>query len=112
MGNAEGRTGGRQSNQATAASFERIAKALYDLHTNGQLLPKEFSQLQAATGRFIDTQHGADKFIRDTAGALKALAAIDRQKRISLLKVWALTMLPPHVMIQYGDAVGAYIDNL
>ncbi|WP_028732069.1 phage tail tip lysozyme [Rhizobium leguminosarum] len=109
-GNAAERMGG--SAEATAGSFERIGKALYDLHRNGQMLPKEFSQLQALTGRRIDTEHGVDRFLKDTAGALKAMSAIDPAQAHFLAQGMGIDDATANVMIKYGDAIGAYIDQI
>lgn len=109
-GMAAERMGG--SAEATGASFERVGKALYDLRRNGQMLPKEFSQLQAATGRFIDTNNGVDKFLESTAGALKALAAIDPARAHFLAQGMGIDDATANVMIKYGDAIGAYIGQL
>lgn len=109
-GMAAERMGG--SAEATAGSFERIGKALYDLHRNGQLLPKEFSQLQALTGKRIDTEHGVDRFLRDTASALKAMNAIDPTQAHFLAQGMGIDDATANVMIKYGDAIGAYLDQI
>lgn len=109
-GNAAERMGG--SAEATAGSFERIGKALYDLHRNGQMLPKEFSQLQALTGRRIDTEHGVDRFLKDTAGALKTMASIDPAQAHFLAQGMGIDDATANVMIKYGDAIGAYVDQI
>ncbi|ENN86077.1 hypothetical protein RHSP_32076 [Rhizobium freirei PRF 81] len=109
-GMATERMGG--SAEATAGSFERIGKALYDLHRNGQLLPKEFSQLQALTGKRIDTEHGVDKFLRDTASALKAMNGIDPAQAHFLAQGMGIDDATANVMIKYGDAIGAYLDQI
>ncbi|MGN6774998.1 phage tail tip lysozyme [Rhizobium sp.] len=109
-GMATERMGG--SAEATAGSFERIGKALYDLHRNGQLLPKEFSQLQALTGKRIDTEHGVDKFLQDTAAALKAMNAIDPTQAHFLAQGMGIDDATANVMIKYGDAIGAYLDQI
>jgi len=98
--------------EATAGSFERIGKALYDLHRNGVMLPKEFSQLQAATGNFIDTDHGVDKFLMDTAAGLKELAAVDPARAHFIAQGMGIDDSTANVMIRYGAAIGDYIDQL
>jgi hypothetical protein len=109
-GSAAERMGG--SAEATATTFERIGKALYDLHRNGQMLPKEFAQLQALSGRRIDTDHGVDRFLRDTASALKAMNAIDPSQAHFLAQGMGIDDATANVMIKYGDAIGAYLDEL
>lgn len=109
-GAAAERMGG--SADATAGTFERIGKALYDLHRNGQMLPREFSQLQALTGLRIDTDHGVDRFLRDTAAALKAMNAIDPAQAHFLAQGMGIDDSTANVMIKYGDAIGTYIDEL
>lgn len=109
-GMAAERVGG--SAQATAASFEKISKSLYDLHRNGQMLPKEFSQLQAASGRFIRTNAGVDTFLKDTAAALKAVAAVDPSRAYFLAQGMGIDASTARVMIQYGEAVDKYLTGI
>lgn len=109
-GAAAERMGG--SANVTVTTFERIGKALYDLHRNGALLPKEFSQLQALTGKRIDTDHGIDKFLKDTASALKAMNAISPSQAHFLAQGMGIDDATANVMIKYGDAIGSYIDQL
>ena len=97
---------------ATIASFERVSKSLYDLQRNAQLLPKEFSQLQALTGVKIDPYHGVDKFMRNTAAALKEMAAIDPAQAHFLAQGLGIDDATANAMIKYGDGIGAYIANL
>lgn len=109
-GAAAERVGG--SNEATAATFERIGKALYDLHRNGQALPKEYAQLQALTGMNIDRDHGVDKFLQDTAAALQRLNQIDPSQVHFIAQGMGIDDGTANVMIKYGSAIGAYIDQL
>ncbi|ASW06307.1 phage tail tip lysozyme [Rhizobium sp. 11515TR] len=109
-GAAAERVGG--SNEATAATFERIGKALYDLHRNGQALPKEYAQLQALTGMNIDRDHGIDKFLQDTAAALQRLNQIDPSQVHFIAQGMGIDDATANVMIKYGSAIGAYIDQL
>jgi hypothetical protein len=109
-GAAAERVGG--SNEATAATFERIGKALYDLHRNGQALPKEYAQLQALTGMNIDRDHGVDKFLQDTAAALQRLNQIDPSQVHFIAQGMGIDDATANVMIKYGSAIGAYIDQL
>lgn len=109
-GAAAERLGG--SAQATAASFESVSKALYDLNRNGQLLPKEFSQLMGASGRNIRTDQGADVYFRDVAGALKEIAKVDPARAHFLARGLGIDDGTANVMIKYGDAVGRYIKSL
>ncbi|HEY0120656.1 MAG TPA: hypothetical protein VGC14_02655 [Rhizobium sp.] len=109
-GNAAERMGG--SAEATAGTFERIGKALYDLHRNGQMLPKEYSQLQALTGLRIDRDHGVDKFLQDTAAALQKMNSIDPAQAHFLASGMGIDDATANVMIKYGSAIGAYIDQI
>lgn len=109
-GMAAERMGG--SAEATAGSFERIGKSLYDLHRNGAMLPKEFSQLQALTGKNIDTNHGVERFLRDTSAALKAMNAIDPSQAHFLAQGIGIDDATANVMIKYGSAIGGYIDQI
>jgi len=109
-GAAAERVGG--SNEATAATFERIGKALFDLHRNGQALPKEYAQLQALTGMNIDRDHGVDKFLQDTAAALQRLNQIDPSQVHFIAQGMGIDDGTANVMIKYGSAIGAYIDQL
>lgn len=109
-GNAAQRMGG--SAEATAGTFERIGKALYDLHRNGAALPKEYAQLQALTGLRIDRDHGVDKFLQDTAAALQKMNSIDPAQAHFLASGMGIDDATANVMIKYGAAIGTYIDNL
>jgi hypothetical protein len=109
-GAAAERVGG--SSEQTAATFERIGKALYDLHRNGQALPKEYSQLQALTGLNIDRDHGVDKFLQDTATALQRLNQIDPSQVHFIAQGMGIDDATANVMIKYGNGIGAYIDQL
>ena len=109
-GAAAERVGG--SSEATAATFERIGKALYDLHRNGQALPKEYSQLQALTGINIDREHGVDKFLQNTAAALQRLNQIDPSQVHFIAQGMGIDDATANVMIKYGNGIGAYIDQL
>lgn len=109
-GMAAERLGG--SAQATAQSFERVGKSLYDLIRNGQMLPREFSQLQAMSGRFIRTNQGVDKFLLDTATALKEVAKVDKSQAYFLAQGLGIDASTANVMMQYGAGLGKYIDEL
>ncbi len=109
-GAAAERVGG--SNEATAATFERIGKALYDLHRNGQALTKEYAQLQALTGMNIDRDHGVDKFLQDTAAALQRLNQIDPSQAHFIAQGMGIDDGTANLMVKYGSAIGAYIDQL
>ncbi|WP_267550383.1 phage tail tip lysozyme [Rhizobium rhizogenes] len=109
-GAAAERVGG--SSEAAAATFERIGKALYDLHRNGQALPKEYSQLQALTGLNIDRDHGIDKFLQDTATALQRLNQIDPSQVHFIAQGMGIDDGTAQVMVRYGAAIGTYIDQL
>lgn len=109
-GAAAERVGG--SSKAAAATFERIGAALYNLHRNGQSLPKEYAQLQALTGMSIDREHGVDKFLQDTAAALQRLNQIDPSQVHFIAQGMGIDDATANVMIKYGSAIGAYIDQL
>lgn len=109
-GMAAERMGG--SNEATAASFERIGKSLYELQRNGAMLPKEYSQLEALTNVKIDRNHGIDKFLNDTAAALKAMNAIDPMQAHFLAQGIGIDDATANVMIKYGSATGDYINQI
>lgn len=109
-GAAAERVGG--SSEQTAATFERLGKALYDLHRNGQALPKEYSQLQALSGMNIDRDHGIDKFLQDTATALQRLNQIDPSQVHFIAQGMGIDDATANVMIKYGNGIGAYIDQL
>ena len=109
-GAAAERVGG--SSEQTAATFERLGKALYDLHRNGQALPKEYSQLQALSGMNIDRDHGIDKFLQDTAAALQRLNQIDPSQVHFIAQGMGIDDATANVMIKYGNGIGAYIDQL
>ncbi len=109
-GAAAERVGG--SSEQAAATFERIGKALFDLHRNGQALPKEYSQLQALTGLNIDRDHGIDKFLQDTAAALQRLNQIDPSQVHFIAQGMGIDDATANVMIKYGNGIGAYIDQL
>jgi len=96
----------------TAGTFERLGQALFDLHRNGKTLPKEFSQLQALTGVKIDTEHGVNRFLLDTAAALQKLNAVDPSQAYFLAKGMGIDAATTNVMIQYGAAVGSYLQTL
>jgi len=104
------RMGGTASD--TAGTFERLGQALYDLHRNGKLLPKEFSQLQALTGVRIDPDHGVNKFLLDTAAALQKLNAIDPAQAHFLARGMGIDDATANVMIRYGAAIGSYLGTL
>ncbi|NTF54929.1 hypothetical protein G6L12_08485 [Agrobacterium rhizogenes] len=109
-GAAAERMGG--SSEQTAATFERIGKALYDLHRNGQALPKEYSQLQALTGLNIDREHGVDKFLQDTSAAIQRLNQIDPSQVHFIAQGMGIDDGTANVMIKYGAAIGSYIDQI
>ncbi len=109
-GAAAERVGG--SSEATAATFERIGKALYDLHRNGQALPKEYSQLQALTGLNIDRDHGVDKFLQDTSAAIQRLNQIDPSQVHFIAQGMGIDDGTANVMVKYGAAIGSYIDQI
>ncbi|NTG07262.1 phage tail tip lysozyme [Rhizobium rhizogenes] len=109
-GAAAERVGG--SSEQTAATFERIGKALYDLHRNGQALPKEYSQLQALTGLTIDRDHGVDKFLQDTSAAIQRLNQIDPSQVHFIAQGMGIDDGTANVMIKYGAAIGSYIDQI
>lgn len=109
-GAAAERMGG--SAATTAATFEKIGKALYDLRKNAQLMPKEFSQLQAVSGMQVRTDRGVDSFLEDVAAALKKVNEIDPAQAHFLAQGLGIDDATASVMVKYGAAVGAYIDEL
>lgn len=109
-GMAAERMGG--SAEATAASFQKISKSLYDLYRNGQMLPKEFGQLRSLTGVNIDPAHGIDKFLNDTATALKKLNEIDPRQAYFMAQGLGIDEATANAMIKYGAGFNAYINSL
>lgn len=97
---------------ATASTFERIGKALYDLTTNGKRLPDEFSRLQALTHMQIDPYHGIDKYLTDIAAALQKLYQMDPAKAHFIAQGLGIDDATANVMFKYGAAVKQHIDQL
>ncbi|MDE2471776.1 MAG: hypothetical protein KGL35_24400 [Bradyrhizobium sp.] len=104
------RMGGSAS--ATASTLERVGQALYDLRRNGQMLPKEFLQLEAATGQTFDTNDGTSKFLIDVARAAHQLAQTDPSRAHFLLKGAGIDDATANAMIKYGDAFDKYLQSM
>lgn len=100
------------SGEGVAATFDRIGRSLFELKQNGQLLPKEFSQLQAWAGMRIDTDKGVNKFLTDTSAAIKRLNEIDPSRVKFIADGMGIDAGTLEVMKQYGAEVGAYLDTL
>ncbi len=98
--------------EATAGAIARIGQSLYDLRNNGQLLPKEFAQLQALTNMNIDPYSGINKFLQDTAAALQKLNSIDPSKVHFIAKGLGIDDATANVMIKYGSAINDHIESL
>jgi len=108
-GMAVERVGG--SSKDAEASFKTIAKALYDLHQNGKALPDEFYRLQAATNFKIDTEHGAAKFLSDTAAALKALYDVDPTRAYFIAQGMGIDESTANLMFKYGAGIGKVVEE-
>ena len=100
------------SADATANSLTRTAQALYDLHRNGQMLPIEFSQLQARAGMAIDPDHGVGKFMTDIAAAAHKLSQTDMTQAHFLLSGLGIDDATANAMIKYGDGFDKYLQSI
>lgn len=100
------------SSEGVAATFDRIGRSLFELKQNGQLLPKEFSQLQAWAGMRIDTDKGVNKFLEDTSAAIKRLNEIDPSRVKFIADGLGIDTGTLEVMKRYGSEVGAYLETL
>lgn len=107
-GMAVERMGGKTEEAAT--SLTSLSKAFYDLRYNGKALPQEIYRVYAAAGRVPDTAHGLDKFLNDTAGALKQIAEHDRTAAFFFGQGMGLTPAMVSLMVQYGDATSKFVN--
>jgi hypothetical protein len=99
------------SAEATAGTIEKVNKQLYDLRRNGQMLPKEFAQLEARSGVNIDPLHGFTKYMDDAATAANKLAQTDRNGAFFLLQGMGIDSGTANAMIQYGSAFSKYVQD-
>jgi len=108
--NASERFGG--SAGATAATLEKVNKQLFDLNRNGQMLPREFSQLQAWTGMHIDPNHGINKYLHDTSAALQRLHNIDPSAAHNVAMALGIDPGTEQLMYKMGAGIDAYLQKL
>lgn len=104
------RVGG--SAEATTGSLQRINEQLYNLHRNGQMLPTEFSQLQAITGIRIDPDHGLDKYLQDISKAAYDLGQHDRNRAFMLLQGLGIDEGTANAMLKFGGAFEKYLKDV
>lgn len=109
-GKAVERMGGSSDNAST--SIGNIAKAFFDLKNNGKALPDSIYRVFAMAGKPVDTAHGLDKFLNDTADALQKLAQKDRTAAFFFGKGMGLTDDMVNLMIRYGSATTAHVQAL
>lgn len=100
------------SAEATAQTFERMGQALYNLHRNGQMMPKEFSQLEAATHTNINLNGSQQDIMLGLADAAHRLAAVDPTRAHFLLTGMGIDDATANVMIKYGAGLKAYLQTL
>ena len=109
-GMAVERMGG--SAQDAAGSINAMAKALFDLHTNGKALPESLYRLSGLTHTKIDTEHGVTKFMNDIATSAQILARTDMAQAHFLLTGAGIDDATANTMIKYGAGMSAYVDSL
>lgn len=97
------------SAQATRQTFEGLGKAIYNLRFNGQMLPKEFYQLQAASGKFISTGRDTSKTLVDMAIALKRVYDVDPARAHFLAEGNSIDAGTANLMFKFGAGVEAYV---
>lgn len=98
--------------QATAETIQRMGKALYDLRFQGKALPQAFYQLEAATGRLIETDKGPIAFLEQTSAALKELAVRDPARAFNIAQELGIDPGTFALMKDQGAAVGAYVAEI
>ena len=106
-GNALRSVGGDQKD--AAQSLTNIAKAFYDLRYNGKALPPEVYRVFAMAGQNVDTTHGLDKFLNDTAIALQKIAVHDRTAAFFFGEGLGLSESMVNLMLKYGDATMKFV---
>lgn len=107
---ASQRMGG--SAEATAQTFERMGQALYNLHRNGQMMPMEFGQLEAATHKNINLNGTQQDIMLGIADAAHQLAQVDPTRAHFLLSGMGIDDATANVMIKYGAGLKAYLQAL
>ena len=98
--------------QDAAGSINAMAKALFDLHTNGKALPESLYRLSGLTHTKIDTEHGVTKFMNDIATSAQILARTDMAQAHFLLTGAGIDDATANTMIKYGAGMSAYVDSL
>jgi hypothetical protein len=109
-GKAAERVGG--SADATAASFQKIADALNELHTNGKALPQAYYRLMADSGVRIDTEHGPAAFMEGVAKAVNKLSQTDPSKATFYAQGMGIDAGTISLMQQYGGAIDKYVGGI
>ena len=108
--NASERFGG--SAEATAATLARVNKQLFDLNRNGQMLPREFSQLQAWTGMSIDPNHGVERYMSDLSAALQKLHELRPADAHIVAQALGIDPATEQLMYKMGRGIDGYLDKL
>nr|DAH84752.1 MAG TPA: tail tape measure [Caudoviricetes sp.] len=98
--------------QATADTIQRMGKALYDLRFQGKALPQAFYQLEAATGRLIDTDKGPLAFLEQTSAALKELAERDPSRAFNIGQELGLDQGTYNLMVKQGAAIHEFVAGI
>lgn len=98
--------------QATAETIQRMGKALYDLRFQGKALPQAFYQLEAATGRLIETDRGPIAFLEQTSAALKELATHDPSRAFNIAQEMGIDPGTFALMKEQGAAIGEYVAKI
>ena len=93
-------------------SINSMAKALYDLHTQGGNIPLQIRRLSALSNVNIDTEHGLPKFMNDIAAAAQKLSKTDLPQTHFLLQGAGIDDNTANTMIKYGAGIEAYLKSL
>ncbi len=97
---------------ATAETIQRMGKALYDLRFQGKALPQAFYQLEAATGRLIETDKGPVALLEQTAAALKELAARDPSRAFNIAQELGIDNGTFNLMKEQGAAIHDFVAEI
>lgn len=97
---------------ATAETIQRMGKALYDLRFQGKALPQAFYQLEAATGRLIQTDKGPLSFLEQTSAALKELAARDPARAFNIAQELGIDNGTYNLMKEQGAAIHDFVAEI
>ena len=109
-GRAAERLGG--SADATAQSFQSLGDQIEAFHTQNQQLPMAFYQLEAATGKQIDKNHGLTKSFVDIAEALHILYQTDPQKADFFGRQLGIDAGTVNLMERLGAGIGKISDQI